>query len=338
MDISVENLTGKQKAAILIISIGVESASQIFKNMKDKDIERLSVEIANMKDVSSTVMEAVVEEFYQMVMAQEYISQGGLEYAKTVLEKALGPRKAHEIVSKVESAIHVSGFKLLKEVDPNQLLNFIQHEHPQTISLILANLEPQQTASILSDLPPEIQSEVAYRIATMGKISPDLLNDIEGILESQVETVFGQDLSAAGGPKSVAEILNMAGRSTEKSVLSDLEKRNPELATEIKNLMFVFEDINLLDDRSIQRVLREVDSKELALALKVATEEVKEVIFRNMSERASGLIREELDFMGPVRLKDVEESQMKIVEVVRTLEEEGEIVVSGRGGEEEIVA
>ncbi|RKY86910.1 flagellar motor switch protein FliG [candidate division KSB1 bacterium] len=338
MEISLENLTGRQKAAILIIAIGPESASQIFKNLKDKDIEKLSIEVASMKDIPSTVMEAVVEEFYQMIMAQEYISQGGLEYAKQVLEKALGPRKAHEIVSKVESAIHVSGFKLLKEVDPNQLLNFIQHEHPQTISLILANLEPQQTASILADLPPEIKADVAYRIATMGKISPDLLSDIEGVLENQVESVFGQDLSAAGGAKAVAEILNLSSRSTEKTILADLEKRNPELATEIKNLMFVFEDIVLLDDRSVQRVLREVESKDLSLALKVATDEVKDLIFRNMSERAANIIKEELEFMGPVRLKDVEEAQMKIVEVIRNLEEEGEIVISGRGGEEEIVA
>ena len=337
-EISVENLTGRKKAAILIISIGIEAASQIFKNLKDKDVEKLSIEVANMKDIPATVMEAVIEEFYQMVMAQEYISQGGIEYAKQLLEKALGPRKAHEIVSKVESAIHVSGFKLLKEVDPNQLLNFIQHEHPQTIALILANLDSAQTAAIVADLAPEVQSEVAYRIATMGKISPDLLSDIEGIIESQVETVFGQELSTAGGAKAVAEILNLAGRSTEKTILGDLEKRNPELATEIKNLMFVFEDVVLLDDRSIQRVLREVDTKELSLALKVATEEVKDSIFRNMSERASGLIKEELEFMGPVRLKDVEESQMKIVEVIRQLEEEGEIVISGRGGEEEIVA
>ena len=337
MEMSLENLTGRQKASILIIAVGPEAASQIFKNLKDKDIERLSIEVANIKDVPSTIMEAVVEEFYQMIMAQEYIQQGGLEYAKNVLEKALGPRKAHEIVSKVESAIHVSGFKLLKDVDPNQLLNFIQHEHPQTISLILANLEAGQTASILADLPPEIQADVAYRIATMGKISPDLLNDIEGVLENQVESVFGQDLSTAGGAKAVSEILNLASRSTEKTILSDLEKRNPELATEIKNLMFVFEDIVLLDDRSVQRVLREVESKDLSMALKVATDEVKDLVFRNMSERAANIIKEELDFMGPVRLKDVEECQMKIVEVIRNLEEEGEIVISGRGGEEEVV-
>ena len=238
----------------------------------------------------------------------------------------------------MEAAIHVSGFKLLKDVEPNQLLNFIQHEHPQTISLILANLESDQTAAILSELPPETQTEVAYRIAIMGKISPEMLNDIEGVLEAQVETFFGQEMSAAGGPKSVAEILNQAGRSTEKSVLSDLEKRNPELATEIKNLMFVFEDLVLLDDKSIQRVMREVDTKDLSLALKASTEDVKETVFRNMSERAASMIKEELDFMGPVRLKDVEESQLKIVEVIRSLEEEGEIVISGRGGEEEIIA
>ena len=332
-----DQLTGRQKAAVLVIALGTEVASQVFKHLKDKEIEKLSIEIANMKDVSSSVMESIVEEFYQMIMAQEYISSGGLEYAKGVLEKALGPRKAHEIVSRVESAIHVSGFKLLKEVDPNQLLNFIQHEHPQTISLILANLESEQTAAIVSDLPPEIQADVAYRIATMGKISPDLLSDIEGVLENQVETVFGQDLSAAGGAKAVAEILNLTSRSVEKAILSDLEKRNPELATEIKNLMFVFEDIVLLDDRSVQRVLREVESKDLGLALKMSTDEVKDLIFRNMSERASNLLREELEYMGPVRVKDVEEAQLKIVEIIRNLEEDGEIIISGRGGEEEMV-
>jgi flagellar motor switch protein FliG len=336
-ELSYENLTGRQKAAILIIALGTEVASQVFKHLKDKEIEKLSIEIANMKDVSSSVMEGIVEEFYQMIMAQEYISQGGLDYAKNVLEKALGPRKAHEVVSRVESAIHVSGFKLLKEVDPNQLLNFIQHEHPQTISLILANLESEQTSAIISDLPPEIQADVAYRIATMGKISPDLLSDIEGVLENQVETVFGQDLSAAGGAKSVAEILNLASRSVEKAILSDLEKRNPELATEIKNLMFVFEDIVLLDDRSVQRVLREVESKDLGLALKMSTDEVRELIFRNMSERAANLLKEELEYMGPVRVKDVEEAQLKIVEVIRNLEEDGEVIISGRGGEEEMV-
>ena len=283
-------------------------------------------------------MEAVIEEFYQMIMAQEYISQGGIDYAKGVLEKAVGPRKAHEVISKVESAIHVSGFTLLKDVDPNQLLNFIQHEHPQTIALILANLESKQVATIIADLPPELQADVAYRIASMGKISPELLNDIESVLETQVETVFGQDLSSAGGAKAVAEILNMASRTAEKTILADLEKRNPELATEIKNLMFTFDDLSLLDDRSIQRLMREVDTKDLSMSLKAANDDLKSAILRNMSERAAKLIEEELEFMGPVRLKDVEESQMKIVDIVRTLEEDGEIVISGRGGEEEIVA
>ena len=336
--LTIENLTGRQKASILVIAIGTEAASQIFKHLKDKDVERLAVEIANMKDIPSTIMEAVIEEFYQMIMAQEYISQGGIDYAKGVLEKAVGPRKAHEVISKVESAIHVSGFTLLKDVDPNQLLNFIQHEHPQTISLILANLEAKQVATIIADLPPELQADVAYRIASMGKISPELLNDIESVLETQVETVFGQDLSTAGGAKAVAEVLNLASRTAEKTILADLEKRNPELATEIKNLMFTFDDLILLDDRSVQRVMREIDTKDLSISLKVANDELKDSIFRNMSERAANLIKEELEFMGPVRLKDVEEAQMKIVDIVRTLEEDGEIVISGRGGEEEIIA
>ena len=336
--LTIENLTGRQKASILVIAIGTEAAAQIFKHLKDKDVERLAVEISNIKDIPSTIMEAVIEEFYQMIMAQEYISQGGIDYAKGVLEKAVGPRKAHEVISKVESAIHVSGFTLLKDVDPNQLLNFIQHEHPQTIALILANLESKQVATIIADLPPELQADVAYRIASMGKISPELLNDIESVLETQVETVFGQDLSSAGGAKAVAEILNMASRTAEKTILADLEKRNPELATEIKNLMFTFDDLSLLDDRSIQRLMREVDTKDLSMSLKAANDDLKSAILRNMSERAAKLIEEELEFMGPVRLKDVEESQMKIVDIVRTLEEDGEIVISGRGGEEEVIA
>ena len=336
--LTIENINGRQKAAILIIAIGTEAAAQIFKHLKDMDVERLAVEIANMKDIPSTIMEAVIEEFYQMIMAQEYISQGGMDYAKGVLEKAVGPRKAHEVISKVEAAIHVSGFSLLKDVDPNQLMNFIQHEHPQTIALILANLEAKQVAPIIADLPPELQADVAYRIASMGKISPELLKDIESVLETQVETVFGQDLSAAGGAKAVAEVLNIASRTAEKTILADLEKRNPELATEIKNLMFTFDDLSLLDDRSIQRLMREVDTKDLSMSLKAANEDLKVAILRNMSERAAKLIEEELEFMGPVRLKDVEESQMKIVDIVRTLEEDGEIVISGRGGEEEIIA
>jgi flagellar motor switch protein FliG len=338
MDIQIENLSGMQKSAILVVALGLDSASEIFKNMRDRDIERLSVEIANMRDVPSVVMEAVVEEFHQMIMAQEYISQGGIDYARRLLDKAMGPRKASEIVARVENAIHVSGFKLLKDVDPNQLLNFVQHEHPQTIALILANLEADQTASIIAALPQDVQGEVAFRMATMNKISPELLTDIESVLESQVETVFGQDLSVSGGAKSVANILNMAGRSAEKNILLDMEKRNPELAAEIKNLMFIFEDIVLLDDRALQRVLREIEAKDLTLALKVATEEVKNVLFRNMSDRAASLIREELEYMGPVRLKEVEAAQMTVVETIRALEEGGEIVITGRGGEEEIVA
>ncbi len=337
-DIKINNLTGWQKTAILVIAIGVDSASGIFQNMRDKDIERLSVEIAHLRDVPSNVMEQVVEEFHQLIMAQEYITSGGMDYARRLLEKAMGPRKAGEVVSRVESALHVSGFKLLKDADPSQLQNFIQHEHPQTIALILANLEPEQTASILASLTADVQADVAYRMATMDKISPEMLTDIESVLESHVESVFGSDMSVTGGAKAVADILNLAGHTAEKTILSEMEKRNPELAAEIKNLMFVFEDIILLDDRTVQCLLRAVNAKDLTLSLKIATEEVKEVFYRNMSERAAGLIKEELEYMGPVRLKDVELAQMRVVETVRLLEEEGQIVITGRGGEEQLVA
>ncbi len=335
--IALESMSGTQKTAILLIALGKDSAAEIFKHLRDADVERLSVEIAKMRDIPSSVIESVLEEFYQMIMAQEYISQGGIEYAQGVLEKAMGPRKASEIVSKVESAIHVSGFKLLREVDPNQLINFIQHEHPQTIALVLANLDPQQTAAIMSELSPELQADVAFRIATMSKISPELLNDVESVLENNVETVFGNNLSNTGGAKAVADILNMTNRTTEKTILDTIDSRHPDLAHEIKNLMFTFDDLENLDDRSIQTILRDVDSKTLSLALKIASETLKDKILNNMSERAAKYIKQELDFMGPVRLKDVESAQRTIVEMVRALEEDGIIFMPSKSAEEEFI-
>ncbi|MCP4728232.1 MAG: flagellar motor switch protein FliG [bacterium] len=335
--IALENLSGTQKTAILLIALGKDGAAEIFRHMKDADVERLSVEIAKIRDIPSSTVETVLEEFHQMIMAQEYISQGGIDYAQGVLEKAMGPRRASEIVSKVESAIHVSGFKLLREVDPNQLINFVQHEHPQTIALVLANLEPQQTAAIMSELTPELQADVAFRIATMSKISPELLKDVENVLENNVETVFGNNLSNTGGAKAVADILNMANRTTEKTILDTIDTRNPDLAHEIKNLMFTFDDLENLDDRSIQTVLRDVDSKILSLALKIASEGLKNKILNNMSERAASYIRQELDFMGPVRLKDVESAQRSIVELIRALEEDGIILMPSKNTEEEYI-
>jgi len=258
-----------------------------------------------------------------------------MDYARNVLEQALGGPRAAQILAKVQSSLHVSGFKLLKKVDPGQLVNFIMHEHPQTVAVIMAHLDAQQAASILSELPEQLQNEIVFRIATMGKISPELLNDVEKVLESQLENVLGQDLSQAGGAGSVAEILNLADRATERKILDNLVQKDPELATEVKNLMFVFDDILLLDDKSMQRVLKEVDIKDLSIALKGTGEEMKDQCLRNVSERVAQTIVEEMDFMGPVRLRDVEEVQQRIVDIVRSLEEDGEIVISGKGGAED---
>ncbi|MEA2064299.1 MAG: flagellar motor switch protein FliG [Gemmatimonadota bacterium] len=335
MEVSYEELTGLQKASILVVSLGVEASSSIFKNMSDQDIEKLSIQVANMQDIPSAVSDAVVEEFYQMVLAQEYIAQGGMEYARSVLEQALGGPRAAQILSKIQGALHVSGFKLLKKVDPAQLINFIMNEHPQTVAVIMAHLDPEQAASILAELPEQLQNEIVFRVATMGKISPELLNDVEKVLESQLESVLGQDLSQAGGASTVAEILNLADRATERKILDNLVQKDPELATEVKNLMFVFDDILLLDDKSMQRVMKEVDVKDLSMALKGTGEELKDKCLGNVSERVATMIQEEMDFMGPVRLRDVEEVQQRIVDIVRSLEEDGEIVISGKGGSED---
>jgi len=335
MDITYEDLTGLQKASILVVALGVEASSTIFKNMNDRDIEKLSVEIANTQDIPSAVTDAVVEEFYQMVLAQEYIASGGMDYARSVLEQALGDQRAAQILAKVQGSLHVSGFKLLKKVDPAQLLNFIMNEHPQTVAVIMAHLDPEQAASILSELPEQLQNEIVFRVATMGKISPELLNDVEKVLESQLESVLGQDFSTAGGAHAVAEILNLADRATERKILDNLVQKDPGLATEVKNLMFVFDDLMLLDDKSLQRVMKEIDVKDLSIALKGTSEELKHKTFNNVSERMATLIQEEMDFMGPVRLRDVEEVQQRIVDVVHSLEEDGEIVISGKGGAED---
>ncbi len=337
-NIAYDKLTGIQKTSILLIALGREGAADIFRHLKDGDVERLAVEISKMNDVPAQVMEAVLEEFHQMIVAQEYISRGGIDFAKSALEQAMGANKAHSIVNKVEGALHVDGFSLLKNADPTQLINFIQNEHPQTIAMILANLDPDQTASIIAELAPDVQADVAYRIATMGRISPDLVKDIEKLLEDKVDTVFGKDINVAGGAKAVADILNNANRATEKVILEDINERNPELSSEIKNLMFTFDDLERIDDRTMQRILREVDGRVLSLSLKIASEELKEKIFSNLSDRAATYLRQELEFMGPVRLKEVEDSQTQIVDIVRSLEEDGELYIPLKNNEEEYVS
>ena len=334
---SVESIPGPKKAAIVMVALGTKASSEIFKNLDEHEVEQLTTEIARLDNISAEMREAILEEFHTLAMAHQFISQGGVEYAREILEKAVGPRKAKEILEKVQQSIRTTGFNLLENVDPKQLVNFIQKEHPQTIALLLAHMEPNNAAPIISALPQELQVDVATRIATMESISPDTLDQVEEVLIDQVKALFGGDVSEIGGVKAVAEMLNSVDRGAEKNILGNLERENPELATEIKNLMFVFEDVMLLDDRSMQRVLKEVDTKELAMALKGASEELQDKFFRNMSSRAAEMIKEDMEFMGPIRLKDVEEVQQRIVDVIRRLEEDGEIIISGRGGEEDII-
>ena len=336
-DLPFEDLTGTQKAAILILGLGTGVASKVLKGLTEIELEKVTVELANLKDVAPKVEEDVVKEFSEVITAQQYINQGGVEYAKNLLESAVGHQKAVEILKRLEGSLKTTGFARIKNIDPKQLVNFIQHEHPQTISLILSQLSHSQAAQILSDLEPELQAEVALRMATMEKISPEIIGELEGVLEGQFEEVGTRDLSISGGTKTVAEVLNLMETSTEKAILESIEAENPELAAEIKNLMFVFEDIILLDDRSVQRVLKDVETKDLAISLKAASEEVKEKIYKNVSERVASMIKEEIEFMGPMRLTDVESAQQRIVETIRRLQDEGQIIIAGRGGKEELV-
>ena len=330
-------VNGKEKAAILLISLGPDKSAKIFKHLQEDEIEELTLEIANMRKISPDEKERVLEEFYQICLAQEYISEGGISYAKEILEKALGSQKAFDIVNKLTASLQVRPFDFVRKTDANQLLNFIQNEHPQTISLILAYLNPQQAGQILSALPQTKQCEVAQRIATMDRTSPEIIKEVESVLERKLSSMVTQDYTLAGGIQSIVDILNSVDRGTEKFIIETLEIKDIELAEEIKKRMFVFEDIVSLDSTSIQRFIREVENNELAVALKGATEEVKEVIFSNMSKRMAEMIREDMEFMGPVRLRDVEEAQQKIVNIIRKLEEAGEIIIS-RGGGDEIIA
>ncbi len=329
-------LTGRQKAAILLISLGPELSAQIFKHLQEEEIEQLTLEIANIRKVPPEKRDEIFQEFYQMCIANEYISQGGIEYARELLEKALGAQKAAEIIGRLTASLQVRPFDFVRKADPGQLLNFIQGEHPQTIALILAYLDPEKAAAVLSALPPERQVDVARRLAVMDRTSPEVLKEVERVLERKLSSVLTQDYTSAGGVKSLVEILNRADRATEKTILEALEVQDPELAEEVKKLMFVFEDIVHLDDRAVQLVLREVDSHDLALALKGAGEEVMAKIERNMSKRAAQILKEDIEYMGPVRLRDVEEAQQRIVAVIRRLEEQGQIVIA-RGGREEII-
>jgi len=303
-----EELTSLQKAAIALVAFGTEVSALVLRGLAEPEVEKITVEIANLGDVPSDIEEQVITECYQIFMARQYISQGGVDFAKEILEKAVGIKKAQEILARLESSFRTSGFNLLKNIDSRQLINFLQNEHPQTL-----------------------------RIATMEKISPEVLKEIESTLEGHFDTGHAGDLSVSGGAKTMAEILNLIESSAEKNILQSIEADDADLAGEIKNMMFVFDDLVLLDDRSIQRLLKEVETKDLSIALKAASEEVRSKIYSNVSERVAVMIKEEMEFMGPMRLSDVESAQQRIVEAVRHLEEEGQVVISGRGGKEDVI-
>ncbi|QDZ86851.1 flagellar motor switch protein FliG [Priestia megaterium] len=330
-------LTGKQKAAILLISLGPDVSASIYKHLSEDEIEQLTLEISSVRKVEPSLKEAVLHEFEQITLAQNYLEKGGVSYAKQVLEKALGPEQAMMIINRLTSSLQVRPFDFARKADPMQLLNFIQHEHPQTIALILSYLEPPQAGQILSSLPQERQADIARRIATMGSTSPEVINEVEQILERKLSATVTQDYTQTGGLEAVVEVLNGVDRATEKIIIDTLEIQDPALAEEIKQRMFVFEDIVTLDNRSIQRVIRDVENDDLLLSLKVASEEMKSIIFKNMSSRMVETFKEEMEFMGPVRLKDVEEAQSRIVAAIRRLEDAGEIVLARGGGDDIIV-
>jgi len=331
-----EELTGAQKAALLMIALDVDTASQVFKYLDGYEVEVISTEISKVRNIPSNVVGDVMNDFYTMITAREYFLEGVLDYAQTLLEKSFGMSKAIEIIEKVKNMTTLKGFDVLKKADSAQLINFLNKEHPQTIALILSHLNPEQTANALKELPEESRAEVAYRIATLGKISPQTLKQIERVVDEMAGLTMSQSISKIGGTKSLATILNRTSVSMGKEILDSIEQKDPDVALEIKRLMFLFDDIIQIQDKDIQKILREVDRKDLALALKIADEKLKIKMFANMSERAADLLKEELQYMGPVKLKEVESAQAKIIDVVKSLEENGEISLNLRGDKEEV--
>ncbi|WP_437629116.1 flagellar motor switch protein FliG [Clostridium paraputrificum] len=330
-------LSGVQKAAILFITLGPEVSSGILKKLPEAEIQKITYEIANITSVTSEQREGILNEFLQINKAREYIIEGGMDYARELLSKALGPHRANEILEKVSEATQqYRPFSIARKADAHQLLNVITYEHPQTIALILCYLQPEKAAQVMAELPEETQSEVAYRIATMSTTSPMVIKEIEKVLESKLSSVVRTEMTTLGGVETLVDILNQVDRTTERNITESLEREDAELADRVKSSMFVFEDIITLDDVAIQRILREVEAKELALALKGCSEEVAEVIYKNQSKRAAASLKEDMEFLGPVRLMDVEKAQQGIVAIIRRLDEAGEIIIS-RGGEDGII-
>ena len=335
-NMTANDLSGIQKAALLLIALDIETASHVFKHMEPTDVESISAEISKVKNIPSNVVNQVMEDYHGMITAREYVLEGGIEYAQQVLEKSFGLAKAMEIIEKVKNITTLHGFDVLKKADSTQLVNFLNKEHPQTIALILSHLHPDQTAEAIKELPDELRGDVIFRIATLGKISPHTLKQIERVVDELAGHSINQSMSKLGGPKTVATILNRTSVGLSREVISQIEEKDEDVAAEIKRLMFLFDDLVHLQDKDIQRILKEVDRKDLALAMKIADDKVTTKIYNNMSERAAELLKEELQYMGPVRLKDVESAQARIVDAIKHLEEQEEITINFRAGSEEV--
>lgn len=330
-------ISDRQKAAILLLALGPDLSALVLKKLNEVEVEMLVTELAHVEKLPQEVTDGVLKEFYDLYEARGFVTQGGLDYATDILERALGKGKAVEIVKRLTAAFEIAPFHFLRSSDPDEIFNFIEDEHPQTIALILTYLRPEQSSAILKHLEISLRAEVVKRIALMDKTTPDIIAEVENILEAKVSSLSrAQEFKVVGGLEATVKILNQVDRGTERTILETLENEDPELAELIKKQLFTFEDLINLEDRSIQRILREVDSKKLALALKTVNENLKEKVFANMSQRAGEMLREDMEFLGPVRLKDVEEAQQEIVNAVRRLEESGEIIIA-RGGEEDIV-
>ncbi|MBN1593359.1 MAG: flagellar motor switch protein FliG [Candidatus Coatesbacteria bacterium] len=334
---AVQSTAGVCKVAKLLVLLGEEPTTKVFKNLEYDEVQDITKEISLASSIDKDEAERLLEEFYNMYMAQEYIAKGGIEYAKKVLSKSMPPDEARRIIDRLTKTLKsTSRFATLRKVDPLQLSKIIQNEHPQTVALIIGHLDPTQAADLLGSLPEELRSDVTLRLAALEEISPDVLSKIASVLDEKIESLSGLQTEEVGGVRMVAEILNRMDRSTGRAVLELVESNNPELAASIRDLMFVFDDILLLDDMGIREILKNVDRKVLTMALKGTTEEMKEKFMRNMSERAQQLLVEEMDYLGPVRLKDVEIAQREMVEIVRGLEEE-QVISLGGGGDELVV-
>lgn len=330
-------LSPREKAAVLLICLGRDYSAELYKHLTEEEISQLTLSITTMRRVEPAVKEAVVNEFYEMCLAQKFISEGGIEYARDILEKAIGIEKANELIHKLSSSLQVRPFDFIRRAEPNHILNVIHNEHPQTIALVLSYIEPRQAAAIIAALPNEQQAEIIGRIANMGSTSPEYVKEAERILERKITSMGYTDQIAVGGIEAIVNIINSLDRASEKNILESLDVHDSELAEEIRKRLFVFEDIAKLTNQVVQRVLKEISNKDLAIALKLATEDVTKVIFNNMSKRMQEMIRDDMEVMGPVRIRDVEEAQQRIVNIIRKLEDEGEIFISRGEGDELIV-